>query len=46
MGGNSVDTDKLQIGGHLPNAGITLNNNGVSPSLSDGQQKRDEVLNY
>nr|CAD2191519.1 unnamed protein product [Meloidogyne enterolobii] len=45
LGGNSVDTDKLQIGGHLPNAGITLNNNGVSPSLSDGQQKRDEENN-
>uniref|UniRef100_A0A915MY27 SEA domain-containing protein n=1 Tax=Meloidogyne javanica TaxID=6303 RepID=A0A915MY27_MELJA len=45
LGGNSVDTDKLQIGGHLPNAGIILNNNGVSPSLSDGQQKRDEENN-
>ncbi|CAK5058984.1 unnamed protein product [Meloidogyne enterolobii] len=45
LGGNSVDTDKLQIGGHLPNAGMTLNNNGISPSLSDGQQKRDEENN-
>nr|CAD2176132.1 unnamed protein product [Meloidogyne enterolobii] len=45
LGGNSVDTDKLQIGGHLPYAGITLNNNGVSTSLSDGQQKREEENN-
>lgn len=44
LGGNSVDTDKLQIGGHLPNAGISLNNNGIS-SLSDGQQKREEESN-
>ncbi|KAF7638661.1 SEA domain-containing protein [Meloidogyne graminicola] len=42
LGRNLVDTDKLQIGGHLPN--IEILSNDISSS-SNGQQKREEEGN-